>query len=180
VGGELAVHWNGHSWQRVPVPGPAHAVVGLEDVLALSAKDVWAVGFSEVGFNPDKTLVEHWNGTKWTIVPSPSPGKKIAGSDLTGIVALSPKNAWATGEFFDKPDSLHLILQWNGTKWTTVPVQVASTPDTVGLTLFGIAALNPNDIWAVGSTNNSTGTHVRTWIEHWDGSNWTRSPSPNP
>jgi hypothetical protein len=42
---------------------------------AISARDIWAVGFDIIsGTGDDQTLVEHWDGTAWMIVPSPDPG----------------------------------------------------------------------------------------------------------
>ncbi|HEY4388878.1 MAG TPA: hypothetical protein VGN34_30885, partial [Ktedonobacteraceae bacterium] len=50
-----------------------------------------------------KTLIEHWNGSTWSVVPSPSPGSSPASSFnfLNGIEALSPHNIWAVGFFGD-------------------------------------------------------------------------------
>src|SRR5215471_9597363 len=45
----------------------------LGGVAALSTTDVWAVGifdqFTQSGY---KTLAEHWDGTKWKLVPTPN------------------------------------------------------------------------------------------------------------
>ena len=40
-----------------------------------------------------------------------------------------------------------------------------------------MAAVSASDVWAVGSYG-SGGTN-RTLIEHWNGTAWTRAPSPN-
>lgn len=40
--------------------------------------------------------------------------------------------------------------------------------------LFGVAATSAKDAWAVGSTGTST------LIKHWDGTTWSRTPSPSP
>jgi hypothetical protein len=64
---------NSSSWSLVPSPAnePANSV--LEAVSAASATDVWAVGDTRSG--PEQgfeSLIEHWNGQAWTVVPSPS------------------------------------------------------------------------------------------------------------
>jgi hypothetical protein len=41
----------------------------FDAVAAVSANDVWAVG-DGIG-----TLIEHWNGTLWSLVKSPAPGR---------------------------------------------------------------------------------------------------------
>jgi hypothetical protein len=42
----------------------------LQDVTCTSASDCWAVGYY---YNDNaQTLIEHWDGTKWAVVPSPN------------------------------------------------------------------------------------------------------------
>ena len=44
-------------------------------VAAISPTDAWAVGFqNDNQLNGSRTLTEHWDGQKWTAVPSPNPG----------------------------------------------------------------------------------------------------------
>jgi hypothetical protein len=77
---QLIEHWNGSSWSPTGpgVPeGPGIKSGALTGVTALSASDVWAVGFGEhfeKGFETpvDFQLTEHFNGSKWTVVPSES------------------------------------------------------------------------------------------------------------
>jgi hypothetical protein len=45
----------------------------LYSVAALSADDVWAVGTSYAGYQglyEGHTLIEHWDGHSWQIIPS--------------------------------------------------------------------------------------------------------------
>jgi hypothetical protein len=60
-------------------------------VAALSANDVWAVGyFSGQGY---RTLVEHWNGSSWSVATSAN----LTGDDvLYGVDAIA-SGAWAVG-----------------------------------------------------------------------------------
>ena len=74
----------------------------------------------------------HWNGSAWTIVPSPNPATPSAingvRQTLNGVVEISPNDAWAVGNTFDtvsgsfQPDK-PIAMHWNGTAWslTTVP-----------------------------------------------------------
>jgi hypothetical protein len=45
--------------------------------------------------------------------------------------------------------------------------------------IFGIRAVSATDIWAVG-TYLTTDSPYRTLILHWDGTSWTKVPSPSP
>lgn len=178
----LVEHWDGSSWKQVPSPNPG----GTGDshfnaVSAVSARDVWAVG----SFNtdpqdngPHMSLTEHWNGSSWKVIQSPNP--TFEGDELTGVAATSPKNAWATGHFFAGSRSLRLVEHWNGTKWKTTPIKISAAPG-LELESADIAALSRSDAWAVGDIANfPLNSVIQTWIEHWNGRQWTRSPSPNP
>jgi hypothetical protein len=139
-------HWNGTAWTRVPTPSPAPASY-FRGVAATSATDAWAVGLT--GSSPgstattrSKTLIEHWNGTAWTRVSSPSP-RRI--SVLDGVAATSPTDAWAVGWTERNATPRHLralILHWDGTSWTQVPVP--SSPGTATY-LSGVAPTSATD-----------------------------------
>jgi hypothetical protein len=70
----------------------------LQSVSATSATSAWAVGFTQTTVfgsgTLTTTLAEHWDGTAWTIVGSPSPGTDAR---LSSVTATSATNAWAVG-----------------------------------------------------------------------------------
>ena len=72
-------HWNGTSWEVVPSPNGGSALNVFEAVAVVAPNDVWAVGYTQNTGGPTQTLVEHWNGTAWAIVPSPNPGSAELG-----------------------------------------------------------------------------------------------------
>jgi hypothetical protein len=116
----LVLHWNGTTWAQVasPNPGVPSSAVFLADVSATSSSDVWAVGEYSSNGAVVKPLVLHWNGTSWTQVASPHPPGTF-GSELLGVNALSPGDAWAVGEISGNHGTGRtLILHWNGTTWT--------------------------------------------------------------
>lgn len=90
----------------------------LTAVTATSAASAWAAGSpctaECAGASPvTRPLIEHWNGTKWSIVASPHPAKNM--NILAGISAPSATNAWAVGY----TGTATLTLRWNGTRWAT-------------------------------------------------------------
>ena len=112
----LVLHWNGAKWAVMASPNPP--TLALIGVSAQSRNNAWAVGFYVGGVSPGGvtrgvTLVQHWNGTRWAKVPSPSPGR-IHGCVLSGVSAHSPNDAWAVG----RCEPATLILHWTGTRWT--------------------------------------------------------------
>jgi hypothetical protein len=104
-------------------PSPSPEVTDgsfLTGVSAISASNAWAAGWVYgTGGENSNTLILHWDGARWTRVPSPSP-VHLGFNMLNGTDALSATSAWAVGSI----DTGTLILRWNGTSWTRVPVRV--------------------------------------------------------
>jgi hypothetical protein len=169
----------------------------LESVNVLSSSDAWAVGVSH-GVGPEQTLTEHWDGSSWSVVPSPDPG----GGDnfLFGVRAASAVSVWAVGDFVDTsgPSQVAktLILHWDGTRWTqmTSPspgkafntldaVRVVSANDVLAVGAFdflqGAGATSTSNAWAVGTTSAGR-SEDQTLILHWNGTAWKRVTSPDP
>jgi len=149
------MHWNGVSLEAVPAANPS-LYVSLWSVDAVSANDVWAVGQSS-----NKTLTEHWDGTRWNVVPSPTGTYDF----LEGVTALAANDIWAVGYTSDASEILH----WDGFRWSL------SSTGTIGeyAGYRSVSALTANDIWAIGFSEG-------TLTEHWDGTRWSRVQSPNP
>src|SRR5947208_2708107 len=59
-------------WSLDPTPNRS-GNNSLVPVAAISSNDVWAVGYYTLT-DRYQTLIEHWDGTQWSIVPSPNPG----------------------------------------------------------------------------------------------------------
>jgi hypothetical protein len=175
-GGTLIESWDGTAWTQQPSPSPGSAGNGLFGVAATSVTDAWAVGdYSGVG-DPTQSqiLIEHWNGTAWKQVPSPNPTSNDA---LSSVVATSPTNAWAVGEYVAGAAVHALIEHWNGTAWKQVPSP--SPGGTNGSVLSGVDATSLTSAWAVGDYSSS-GSVGKTLIEHWNGTAWKQVPSPEP
>jgi hypothetical protein len=146
----------------------------LNGVDARTASDAWAVGSASSGDALDQTtLILRWNGVSWSIVPSPSPGT-FGINALYGVAAIAANDVWAVGSFTNLSEySKTLILHWNGSSWTQVP-----SPNAPGVNngLYGVVALGPNDVWAVGYKGV---VDFETLALHWNGTNWSIVPSPN-
>ncbi len=57
----LAEQWNGSQWQVLSSPSPGKTINKLTGVAALSATNLWAVGFdSDALGGPHQTLTEHY------------------------------------------------------------------------------------------------------------------------
>jgi hypothetical protein len=66
--GSVAEWWNGTAWVNAPpVDPPGTEGTGLSGVTCPRARSCWAAGSWNVTGGPTNALIEHWNGTAWTI-----------------------------------------------------------------------------------------------------------------
>jgi hypothetical protein len=80
----LVEHWNGSAWSVVASPNGSNTVNTLAAVSVLGASDVWAVGLSTSLGVFSVTVTEHWDGTSWSVVPSPN-GPSGSSTQLLGV-----------------------------------------------------------------------------------------------
>jgi hypothetical protein len=116
--------------------------------------------------------------TGWTVV---TPSGLAAGTQnyLNGSFALSGTDAWAVGESTNASTGTEapLVLNWNGTNWSSVttPKPSGSTPNWL---LKSVAANSASDAWAVGEQSAGTKIHDSLY-EHWNGTAWSVVSGPN-
>jgi hypothetical protein len=165
----LAMHFDGTSWQQVATPSVGAGANQLNAVLALAANDVWAVGFSTAQPSPAEvaslTLIEHFDGTSWSIVPSPNVGPHsiFQTNRLLGLAANSATDIWAFGSYFAADGSGHqitLLLHWDGRKWSIAPSPNPTTGKFLADLLFTAVVPSPGNVWIFGSEDEppNTGT----------------------
>ncbi|HLJ32215.1 MAG TPA: hypothetical protein VKU38_01120, partial [Ktedonobacteraceae bacterium] len=101
----LIEHWNGTAWKIVPGANVRSGPNGdvLDAVAAVSSNNVWAVGNYSTGDANFSPLIEHWNGSKWSVVTGGSSGNS---NGLPGLASVpGSKNLWAVGFYaFNGPD----------------------------------------------------------------------------
>jgi len=162
------------TWSAVTSPNVGSGINVLYAIAPGAANDVWAVGDFHNSGGVRQTLAGHWNGSAWSIVPTPNQG---AGDNvLLSVVAIGSSDVWAVG--YSRPDNnsprQSLTEHWNGSAWTNVPnPQVANASNS----LFGVGASASNDVWAVGRSLNVPetilGPRGQTLAMHWNGSAWS-------
>src|SRR5262249_50033389 len=87
----LAVHFDGWRWSALPPPPVMHPA-SFGGVAAVASNDVWAVGYQTGPGSKKKDppkeepLIEHWDGTSWSVVSSPNLPN---GGSLGGVTAIS-------------------------------------------------------------------------------------------
>jgi hypothetical protein len=187
--------WDGSVWSLVPAADTGQAFDQLNSVQCLAADDCWAVGNAGAAqqnpnFLPifpgavgDQGLIEHWDGSAWSLIPSatePSPN----GGYLNGITCVSDTDCWASGATTDTSGmaSGMLLQHWDGASWTDTS---GSVPDSSlpGM-LSSVSCISAVQCWAVGEMGPTGGGgggnfQPQSLIESWNGSSWSIEPSPN-
>jgi hypothetical protein len=133
----LAMMWNGTAWSSAPRPLlPSSSRGRLNAVSCVSAVSCFAVGVQD----NDRTLIERWDGARWSVVPSVDESVKYFSNTLTGVSCVTAVSCVAVGSA--RTDGIllpgqHLkavIETWNGTAWSlTNPTRKGDT-DTNSLT----------------------------------------------
>ncbi|MBK8100152.1 MAG: hypothetical protein IPK26_23875 [Planctomycetes bacterium] len=177
------------------MPFPSGAIDGrLNDVFAFSNRDLWAVGnFARElqGNRNTYSWILHWDGDRFTQVPSPSPGipNLRTWCELHAVGGSSPNDVWAAGTYERQfPNNGHvgpqiLLLHWDGSSWTQIPEplpQFTYMASSSGTRVDDIVALGPNDVWFFGWWPGDQFTSAGPLSLHWDGSNWAIDIGPLP
>ena len=177
----LIEHWDGVSWKLVSSPNANNTGNVLTGISATSATDIWAVG-DQVAPNVEvRTLALHFNGSKWSVVPTPNPvaGSSLDQNVLTSVVAVAPNDVTAVGFTLANLTELTMAQHWDGNNWTVVPTPNKSSAQGSFNKLRGITAVNANDMYAVGHfANAGSGGQELTLILHFNGSSWSIIKSP--
>jgi FG-GAP-like repeat len=157
-----------NSGKGAPAPGSE-----LRDVAFVSPGESWAVGDAlDHATNGNQALIERYDGSGWSVVPSPYQGAK--GNGLNGV-SMASGGGWAVGYALQPGWTYQpLALRWDGTGWSQ-----ASPAKIPGHAYFtGVDALTKTSAWAVGFQTAANGTR-RTLIEQASGAVWSPVASPN-
>jgi hypothetical protein len=142
----LAEHWDGTQWSIVPTAPITGCLINITGVVAIATNDVWIVGSDFDGCNSRAiALSEHWDGTQWTSVGVPSPGKgPYRQYFFNAIAATASNNVWAVGGTTEpRVGPVPLTERWDGTQWNVIP---QTNPGE----MEGITTTSAGNFWAVG------------------------------
>jgi hypothetical protein len=175
TGVSLIERWNGTSWQQQTAPTPSGGTEpSLDGVSCPGAGSCIAVGGYNTGTGEDTgaTLAESWNGTTWSIQPTPSTG--YSDSTMTSVSCLSSTDCVAVGRAGNSVTTpVALAERWNGTSWT-----IQKTPAVSGQSfLESVSCGAANSCIATGGILTSTGDVPL--VEHWNGTSWVLQHFPS-
>jgi hypothetical protein len=166
--------WNGSTWSLSSSPNPASNEGSyLSSVSCTSSDACTAAGYYYTASLIEQTLVEQWNGSSWTIVPSPNAG--TADNMLTAVSCSSASTCVAVGDYEDGATEQTLIEQFNGSTWSVVTSP--NTKSTLNNQLNAVSCPSATACTAVGSASN--GVVDQTLVVAWNGSTWSIQSSPD-
>jgi hypothetical protein len=97
--GPVALRWNGNTWSATPTASIPNAGVFI-GVKCLSGTNCYAVGDSAAA-----TLIEHWDGVNWSLMPSPNPTGSV-NSQLLDVACPTTTTCHAVGVFARRTDGV--------------------------------------------------------------------------
>ena len=176
----LVEHFDGTAWTIMPTPQFERGQGAVLNAIAIiTDSDIWAVGRAgALDFSNDRPFAIHFDGENWTAGGVPSV-ENAPFHELRGVAAVATDDVWAVGTFIELGSREQtLIAHFDGAAWSILPSPNQGSLDNV---LLAVAAVSSNSVWAVGCGPCLDVLQVtRTLIEHWDGTQWTVSPAPNP
>jgi hypothetical protein len=118
----LIMKWDGSSWNHIP--GPPGAIAVLNDIEVISPNDVWTSGVTVDG----QPQFFHWDGNSVTVEQSPGGGRSLT--------SISADDIWSV--------DANTVVHWDGSQWGMV--QSPSSAHS-----FAVELIPGGELWAVGT-----------------------------
>jgi hypothetical protein len=151
-------HYDGTDWDSVPGASAALVNTQLDDVLAVSASNVWVAGTTQAAGTNGQVVLAHWNGTGWTRFTAPwavQRAERFAADGAGGI--------WIPAVTGGSSPQVWLLHISRSGRWTRTQV-VAGQDAVVGI---GDLALVPGTsaLWGAGGLLTPTGGNAAIWAD---------------
>jgi hypothetical protein len=179
-----AARWDGARWHVQPLQAPPDPDSSkLAGASCASPQFCMAVGIGYPEAIPrefyDRTLAELWDGSSWTVQPTPDPSDAGGENELAGVSCASTTNCMAVGAYAPyRPfpaiprGDIPFTERWDGLTWTLVPTPAGGARAA----LTAVSCVAPTACMPVGATAVGSGDGVLG--ERWDGSSWVIELTP--
>ncbi len=150
----------------------------LRGMSCASTSSCMAVGsYVDPADGMEKSLAQSWNGTAWTVTPTP-----LAGTEddfFRAVSCATTTSCMAVGSSFHGGVQQTLAERWNGSTWTETPMIDVNGQDHF---MSGVSCPSPTWCVAVGVNRDDSDPDVvyPSLVEQWDGASWRVVDSPNP
>ena len=127
--------------------------VWLSGVTCVGGDDCWAAGSTTNSAGGQSgALMQHWNGSTWSVVPTPA---LTAGDGLlASVTCLAADQCWAsgssgaTGGGNSQTNPNPVVEAWNGSTWS-----IESSPTVTAIAfLNAVTCLRGDTCWSVGTS----------------------------
>jgi hypothetical protein len=152
IGSDGTAYYNGSSWATYAPYVPADDVYDTIDygasLYVAGPDDAWAAFGVQVADDTELTLLEHFNGTSWSLASIPGfsfDNPDSSDSDYVGQITGSGPNDVDVVTF--NQDSSSELVNYNGSDWT-----IEAVPDEQSVEDLEFAVTGPGDAQAGGIT----------------------------
>jgi hypothetical protein len=175
----LAERWNGTSWALQATPNAPGTKDDILSGVSCAGATCTAVGYSFTTHFAQRPLAEVWNGTTWTVQPTPSPAGPSGGAGLDAVSCTAPDSCMAVGGFSrnGSAQSQPLAERWNGSAWTVVPAPNPHAEN--GSSLVGVSCTAASACTAGGDFDYAD-VAQSIFALRWNGATWAMQKQPNP
>jgi hypothetical protein len=136
-------------------PQPGKQGNFLNGVSCVSPDTCTAAGEAFHSNSQTTSLIESWNGSRWSVVPSPTPG---TGQTLVNGVSCASKDACNVVGSYNTEAKI-LVESWDGSSWSVVPTPNPGAADHV---LNGVSCVSPGFCMAAGGFYSRSQATFRT------------------
>ena len=147
----LTEHWDGSTWSVVNAVDAGTSGNQFYAVKALAANNVYAIGQQAGAGFPNDALIEHWNGTTWSVVSSPAGG---SGSALPLGITATASSLTLVGE--QETDTVPYTSYVAAGAPTALSIQSPPNLGSGENDPFAVAIANDGTTWVVGWAINPT------------------------
>lgn len=178
----LIESFNGSTWSDVAAPSVKRVSGYLLGVSCAAPRFCVAVGYARSAADAEYTLIETYNGSSWSLTPSPSPFGSRPVAALRGVSCPSSTFCMAVGNWQDKAGQQQVLVEkMSGPGahplWTVSPEPVPPSRYegvTSGNMQLGVSC--PTEEFCM-STLAYVGS--RTIVEQFNGDKWAIKPAPD-
>jgi len=166
-GGRLA-HWDGVRWKAFPAIDFVSTSETSNALLAVSPNDVWAVGWAGTRRQPPNSRLTtmHWNGNRWSSIPTPAFGRGVGDVSLRLVRGVSPDAVWALGDYQRYRRKTvgrkvqwvpvrweQFLLLWDGRRWTRQPWPTSQLSSGLKdrIAINDLVVASDAELWCAGS-----------------------------
>ena len=170
----LVYRWNGLRWSIVD--GPTFAGRAYPDLRGVSCPSVTSCYIAgsistRYGIKSVRRVIEHWDGTRWTLTSFPKPSFPSTFDVFTGVSCSSTTSCMAVG-YIERGHTFTFTERWDGVHWKVV---ASPSADAVWSELDAVACAAATSCAAVGITYDFD---TKPLAEQWNGTRWAITFAP--